>query len=41
MARRSSYQVCMKRELKGERHRSASAQQNAFGRAAKRCSKKR
>lgn len=33
------YQSCMKRELKGERHRSVDAQQRAFGKAATNCAK--
>ena len=39
--KRSSYQSCMRKELKGEKHRSEAAQRRAFGAASRRCARKR
>ena len=39
--KRNSYQSCMKRELKGEKHRSEAAQRRAFASASRRCARKR
>lgn len=38
---KTAYQSCMKRELKGERHRSRAGQERAFAAAARRCARGR
>lgn len=38
--RPSAYNMCMKRELKGKKHRGKAAWRAAFKKAAKKCSRK-